>query len=486
MLSMRNKILFFILFFASVVFSQGLSDAIRVAQPGLGVGARALGMGNAFSSTSDDASAMYYNPAGLGLIRKLEFMGGIEYYKYNNDATFLGNTSKYSNNNTKLNQVAFAFPFPTVQGSLVFGLAYNSANNLTGALSFDGFNSGNTSMIQANEYTDYDFKDYSIPYWLYLSDDNGFVNNINGNLNQSGTILESGSINNWTLSGAVEVYPKLFLGASLNVISGEYNYSRDYYEDDTRGVYANTEIVTNDPATKNFKTFNLNSIIKWDIGGWDLKLGMLYQLKKYGRFGLTIQFPKTFSINEEFIVDAYSVFNTSLGTVYLPDDIKDNLSDKVEYDITTPFEISASGAVNYLGIIVSGEASLIDYSQIEFTNIKGISEKSISRMNKDIKDNLRTVFNLNFGAEYTIPDAGIRLRAGYIIQPSPYKDDPSDFDRKYITGGIGLLIDQAASIDIAYAHGLWKNLGDNYGYKVSRTQQSLTADKLLLSFAYRF
>lgn len=38
-----------------------------------GTGARALGMGGAFTSVADDASAVFYNPAGLGLIANQEF-----------------------------------------------------------------------------------------------------------------------------------------------------------------------------------------------------------------------------------------------------------------------------------------------------------------------------------------------------------------------------------------------------------------------------
>jgi hypothetical protein len=41
----------------------------------LGVGAKALGMGRAFTAIANDASAAYWNPAGLGGLRMMEFMG---------------------------------------------------------------------------------------------------------------------------------------------------------------------------------------------------------------------------------------------------------------------------------------------------------------------------------------------------------------------------------------------------------------------------
>ncbi len=40
-----------------------------------GAGARAMGMGGAFSAVADDASAGYWNPAGLGILKRRELMG---------------------------------------------------------------------------------------------------------------------------------------------------------------------------------------------------------------------------------------------------------------------------------------------------------------------------------------------------------------------------------------------------------------------------
>jgi len=468
------------------IFPQGVPDALRLTEPGLGVSARALGMGNSFVGLSDDASAMYFNPAGLGLIKKLEISGGLDYYRFSNKATFFRNETDYSNSSTQLNQMSFVFPFPTMRGSLVFGLSYNNIKNFTGALKFDGFNPGNNSMIQTLEDTDYGFEDYSIPYWLYLSDDDGYVSAIKGKLNQSGEVIQSGSINNWVLSLATEVYPNLFIGGSLSIISGEYNYSRDYYEDDYQGIYSNVETAPGQAGSKAFQTFYMNSMINWELSGWDLKVGLLYQLKKLGRFGLSIQFPKDYTIKEKFDIDAYSVFGTSLGRVDLPSDIRNNNSDKVEYDIVTPFVLSGGGSINFKGLIASAEVSLIDYTQSEFKNPKGIAAQSIANMNKSIKNSLRATANFNLGLEYTIPTVGLRLRTGYILQPSPYKDDPSDFNKNYITGGAGFLIDETISVDIGYAHGWWKDYGDNYGYNVSRTLQKVSVDKILLSFSHRF
>jgi len=452
--------------------AQTLTDALRISETGLGVGARALGMGNAFSGISDDASAMYFNPAGLGFIKRLEVAGGFDYFSFNNDATLYNNKTNYSSSATNFNQMSFVFPFPTIQGSLVFGMSYNKTKDFTSAQKFDGYNIGNHSMIQ------YLATISDIPYELYLTDATGNVSAIKGNLNQSGTTLQEGGLDSWTFSGATEVSKNLFVGGSLNINSGTFSSNRDYYEDDTRGIYDTVETAPGDPNTKNFTTFYRNDVLNWELSGWDLKLGTMYQLSKIARFGATIQFPKTYTNKEKYDRSARSEFSSLI--------YENSYNDEVEYDITSPFAITGAASVNVKGLILSGEATLTDYTQTKFDNAKGIPATDIASLNKDIKELFRAVAAFNLGMEYTIPQAGIRIRGGFISQPSPYKGDPSDFGKKYLTGGIGFLADETFAIDVAYAHGWWKTYGDNYEVNLSRVYQDISTDKMLVTFSYRF
>jgi len=453
--------------------SQNLNDALRVAIPGLGSNARALGMGNSYIGLSDDGSAAFFNPAGFGLLKRLEFTGGLNYSNFDNDVNFFNKNTSYANTNTELNRLSFAFPFPTLRGSLVFGLSYHTAKDLNGAIKFDGFNGGNNSLIQ-------DLLDTDIPFDLFLTDlDNNTP--ISGNLNQSGSILNSGSIDNWTFSGAIEIYRNLFIGLNLNVISGNFKSVNDYYEDDVQNIYQG-RTDPDDLDTEDFQTFYLNRILDWDISGWDAKFGLLYQLDNSARFGLTIQFPKTFDINEEFHVDGWSEFGTGFSAVLDPADY----SDAVEYQIITPIELGGGFSYNLKGLILSAEATLVDYSQIEFKDQEGLGEQYVESINKDVKDFLRSVINYNFGMEYTVPNIGLRLRTGYFVQPSAYQDDPSEFDRKYFTAGFGFLADETVGIDVAYAYGWWKDFGDNYGSNVSRTFQDVTTRQFIVTGIYRF
>ena len=106
---MRKSIFLFLSLFIlvfganSFIFSDDYSDTLQITWEKVndpffnkwnpfGVGARAIGMGEAFAAIADDASAVYYNPAGLAQLDHNEFSWtGGSYYKgvpYTNFATF--------------------------------------------------------------------------------------------------------------------------------------------------------------------------------------------------------------------------------------------------------------------------------------------------------------------------------------------------------------------------------------------------------------
>lgn len=467
------RIFIIVNFLTVAAFAQNYNDAIRVGFHGLGPDARALGMGNAFVAIGDNAAATFYNPAGLALIKNSMFTAGFDFSNFNNDVSFMGNETSSKTNGTKFSQASIVLPFPTKRGSMVVGIGYNKSKDLSGIVEFDGFNSGGTSKIQSLLDTD-------IPFDLYLTDE---LNNtiINGNLNQSGTILNSGAINNWDFSGAIEVAKNTFIGGSFTIHTGSFESNNDYYEDDTQKNYEGITAV-GEPQTADFRTFNLKNLLQWDIGGYSGKLGMMYQWESFMRLGLTIQFPKIYTIEETYDVNGSSEFGT--GQKYFLDTYK--YSDKVKYDIQTPYEFTAGAAFNLSFLIITGEANIIDYTQMEFKNPEGIDPLYFSERNADIKKLLRVAYNANVGAELSLPLLPIKLRAGAIYQQSPFEDDDPAFDRKYLTAGVGFNFEGVFGIDIAYAYGWWKDIGDNYGVDVSRTYQDIKQQSVMLTTTFRF
>ncbi len=464
-----------------ILNAQNFNDALRLSEPGLGSSARALSLGNSYTALSNDFSGGFFNPAGLGLIKKQQLFGGFSYNNFNNDVKFFNNRNSSSKSSTDLNQFGFVFPVPTSRGSLVFSIGYNRNKDFTGILGFNGFNNQPNSMIQDLTYGNDDIAFLlGVSYPLYDANDNylGDTTVINGRLNQTGNILREGSINNYAFSGAIEVAENVFVGATFNILSGDYKNSREYTEEDTRNIYQGLT----DPAdstTFDFQSFTINDILSWDISGWNLKFGVLYKLNPIINLGATIKLPSKFKIKESYFVRGNSFFGT--GQQFTLDPPIDN---RTEYNIKTPFEFSAGAALNLGSATLTGQFNFIDYTQMKFED--GLPQSVISQNNQDINNIFRSVVNYNFGFEYLLPFVNVAARGGFIYQKSAFKNDPSEFDKKYFTAGLGIAPDSDFSVDLAYAHGWWQTFADNYGVNESRTFQDIKKDTFILTFVYKY
>jgi hypothetical protein len=80
-----------------------------------------------------------------------------------------------------------------------------------------------------------------------------------------------------------------------------------------------------------------------------------------------------------------------------------------------------------------------------------------------------------------IPLTGITARAGMMYQTSPYKNDPSSFDKVYLNTGAGIEISDGIRFDFAYSYGFWDTYSDNYGSDLSRVNQSISSHTFLLT-----
>jgi len=475
----------FILSFQSS-FSQNYNDALLLSEPGLYTGARALSMGNSFTSLSNDVSGLLFNPAGIGLVKKVELSGGMNFNSFNNNTTFFGATTDASKSSVNLNQFGLIYPLPVIQGSWVFAFGYNRVKDFNRTMKFDGFNPGNNSMIQTLT-GDYNEEvpitnDLGLAYEIRNPQTNEYIRDttlIDGLLNQSGGIKKQGNIDKWSFATSVEVAKGFYVGGTLNILSGRYKSDSDYQEDDTRNYYGATlELVPGDITTRDFQSFKLNDVIEWNLSGWDAQLGLLYNWMDKFRFGASIKFPSYYTINEDYLVIADSYFGAGNGYSLNP-----AINDPIKYKIKTPFEYSFGASATISIITVAGDLKIMDYTQMEFT--EGFDYTYRAARKKEIEDLFSTAIDYHLGAEVKIPRLPIFGRAGFMYLRSPYADDPSEFDKKYLTIGGGALIDNMFGIDIAYAYGWWKDFGDNYGVNVSRTFQDISVNNLILNLSVK-
>lgn len=475
MKSIIKSVLLFLVIGAVQLSAQNPNDALRLSESDILSDARNLGMGNTNISFNGSFSSGLFNPAAFALADKSIITGGFFYNNIENDVTFRNSMSNFSNSSNHLSQFGIVVSLPTVRGSMSFALGYTKMKDFNSTLKFDGFNSSNTSMIQDLTSVNDDIAyDLNLSYPIF--EDNQWLYDetvINGNLNQSGTIIDKGGIDNWNLSGAVEIARDLFVGATLNIYSGSFRRERDYYEDDTQNIYSQS--TSPDYMTDDFQTFQFSEQIDWDLSGWDMQFGLVYKFGRNHKFSAAIKLPTQYTIQEEYYVDAYSDFADISYSI-------EPYISEIEYDITTPFELSGGYSYEIANLTLAAQAKLIDYTQMEFSEGLTISHRSDN--NRLIKESFRSVLNYNFGVSYRLPYPDVTLRTGFIYVPSAFEDDPSEFDKKYFTVGFGFVASKVLSIDLAYVHGWWNTFGDNYGFDVSRTNQEIARDNLILSLSY--
>ncbi len=482
---MKNIHKVILVFMMSLVFcantqAQNYNDALRLSEPGIITGARSLGMGNAYIALSDDFSASIFNPAGFGLIKKMVISGGLNYNSFNNNTSFFNQNTTLSNNVTNFSQIGVTLPFPTSQGSFVLAFGFNRDKDFNKALGFNGYNGGNNSYIQdLTSYNDDIAYKLALSYPLYDASNNYLkdTTRINGGLNQRGNFIQEGALNSWSFSGALEVQKDFFVGATMNLYNGTFKKTHEYFEEDLNNNYPSSLLLDpSEPGSADFKSFYLRDIIDWDISGVGLKLGALIKMNENFNVATTIKFATKYTVKETYSLYTQSTFGTGDKFSYVPTE------ERLEYEISTPAEYSVGASYNKNNLTLSGSVTMIDYAQMKFGS--GLDYSATINKNADITNLMRTVYNLNAGVEYILPNSGIALRGGVMLMPSPFKDDSSDFDKKYITAGIGYNFSDRSSINIAYVYGWWNDIGDNYGSNISRTSQEIKFTNIVTSLKF--
>jgi hypothetical protein len=303
---------------------------------------------------------------------------------------------------------------------------------------------------------------------------------VNGMLNQSGQIDKDGGIGKWSFAASFEAAKGFFIGGTFNILTGSYYSNSDYNEDDTRNIYGmNLPLDPNDLTTRDFQSYYMNSVIDWDLSGWDAQLGILYNYMDKFRFGASIKFPSYYNVEENYIVNADSYFGTGYHYLLYP-----AINSPIEYEIKTPWEYSFGASAKLSVVTIAADMKIMDYTQMEFT--EGFPYDYIVQLQNEIDNLMATTIDYHFGAEVQIPDLPVFGRAGFMYFQSPFEGDPDEFNKQYVTAGAGAVVDKAFVIDFAYTYGWWQDYGDNYGVNVSRTYQDIHVDNMILTLGFRF
>lgn len=423
-------------FLVFIVFSIFQLTQIAFAQEitigkDFGIGARSMGMGGAFIGVADDYTALYWNPAGLSQIKWMEFFGGLSHEKMESETEYFGNSDSTFSSSTRPNAFGLVLSVPVDRGGLAFAFGVNRLQSFDYRTRFQGFNT-----LSVNEE----------PLFGEL-----YINELN---------TRSGGINSYSFGAAVDVAPGISLGGSIGFLSGRYEYEMNLDADDF------------DKLDDELEGFTFLDTVTSEYFGVESKIGLLARFGDQIRFGATINIPLDFSVDEYWTSDTYVSYDDGQSEAGGEDG-------EFNYDISRPFRFGVGAAVKPIpDLIISADATYTDWTQTKY------SEPPAEDIDANyFYDNYRGTYQLRLGGEYTIPDLGLRLRGGYIFDPEPFSPDYINIDsnRRFLTLGIGMMMEDIISFDLAYVRGTYSesSVGD-----IIKEKQ--TTHRIFLSANYRF
>lgn len=463
---MNNKIIYislFFIFFGINAQAQYADNALRFSQTFIGGSARMLGLGGAQISLGGDISAASSNPAGLGFYNRSEFSISPTLRFSNATSTYLGNSAEDDNTHFGIGNVGIVFnntkddivPGKWRGGS--FAISMNRINNFNSEILYQGDNGENDFLDYVIENGNFELDegivgDYASPltqlfYDGYLIDlfpwfENGNpVTNANGDtLDIYDTILEAVSPNDparqtervtrrggqsqWSFSYGGNFEDKLYLGASINFTTVDYEETREYNEVRPR---ADQPIISDYTYIENR-----------DINGVGINgiFGIIYRPINIVTLGFSYTTPTAYSIDERLgteLVANWNNFEYIDGEDPLNTVIPPPFDNNFNFRLRTPQRVNGGGTFFFgKSGFITADVEWVDYAA---NNLKDDLNNLVTE-NEVINEEFASAVNLRVGGEFRYNVA--RIRAGFAQYGNPYTRESEDGSITYITGGAGL------------------------------------------------
>ncbi|MGD0582034.1 MAG: hypothetical protein ABR974_03710 [Bacteroidales bacterium] len=457
---MKRSILTLISAFAIIAgaYSQNVDDALRYSQDFYGGTARAISMGDAFTSLGADLSAISINPAGTGMFRSMEisFTPQISYNSAN--STFNGTKTSDYRYNLALPQIGIVgclISHDRTSGlvALNFAYSYNAVNNYNANITMSGV-SQNSSMADYWAKSSQGINYTNLTGGAGIAFDTWIMDTISGSHgNTYGTtfshygdsttskygqtitrvVTDDGYKGEHTFSVGANFSNKLFLGATLGITVIQYTGHYDHMENDINNTIFD------------FKDFAYTNHFEESGTGYSFKIGAIYRPIDLIRIGFAFHAPVPYRMHEYFYDNITSNFDN--GDTYS----SANEAMTYDYTLTTPMKLLGGISFQIRKVaIISADYEYIDYRQARFSN--GSDGYDFSNENQSIQSILNSASNFRVGVEYRI--GSVYIRGGYGYYGSAFAKGTGELNENMvynsISGGVGFR-QHNFYLDLAYS-----------------------------------
>jgi len=377
----------------------------------VGSGARAIGMGGAFISIADDATAASWNPGGLIQLEKPEVsvVGAYDFVKQSQDMK--DENADISNQTLQrytLNYLSFAYPFE------LFG------KNFVASL---------------NSQKLYDLHGRAEVVSLFKTIDG--IQEIHSN--------QSGELRTLTPAIAVQIIPSLSLGASFNFWDKNFSNWKQNVNISASGFVVSGNKVLPFKAHGSIKEY-------YDLNGFNSHIGFLWEINQTFTLGGVLKTPFLARVKHHH----RSVIETNITGKKEPiksgRDFKETL--RMRFPISYGFGLATRFSDNF-SLAVDLYRTEWEYFRLSRRKRKGqilVEGGAPSGKGKDVlSGDADATTQARIGAEYLIimEKFTVPVRSGIFYDPEPAKGNPDDFYG--VSFGTGIVWKRII-FDIAYTY----------------------------------
>lgn len=406
----RDKIYLLVVCLSTMLFAICLLAAAAFAQQvemsstlnPVGSGARATGMGGAFISVADDATAASWNPAGLIHLERPEISVVGSYFNrsqtYNSDIHPEIDTTN-TMDTLGLNYASAAYPFVFLNHNMIFSLNYQR-------------------LYEMNKKVDFKYT------W-----------NINGNkLDDTIEFVQKGYLYALAPAYAIQVIPQLYLGATVNFWGdylGKDGWDNAYNSHAAGSINGHTLIQKIDWRNDiEFRGINANFGFLWNVSD-RITIGGVYKTAFNGKLRKETTFAETQDWTDLSAHQESSETTTEDQTMKMPSSYGLGVSYRYSDKWTVAFDVYRTGWSRFVLVDSNGnETNPLDGTTISEGRLKDTTQVRLGSEYLIIKE------------KYAIP-----LRAGLFYDPEPAKESLDDFYGFSIGTGIST---RRFSIDGSY------------------------------------